>query len=183
MNNVFYESIILIGGMAIGKSTIAQHLSKITNMKVISTGAVRCEVLENIPGYNFEKQLQIRKEKGFKGEMEYLIPYSNIAISETIDKLNTPSIIDIGAFFPNQLNNELIEKIKLFKKIILLYSNNNNEILKRRKIDSNSELGKIYIQTLDNSLYESIATKMINVDNMSIDDIINEIIYNNKKMR
>ena len=181
MNDIYNESIILIGGMAIGKSTIAQQLSEITNMPIISTDAVRDEVLDSIPDYSFEKQLQIRSEKGYKGEMEYLIPYSNITIGKVIDELKTPSIIDLGALFQNQLNDELIGKIKSFKNIILLYSSNNEEILKRRSIDPNSELGRIYLQTLDNSLYESIATKTINVDNMSIDDIISEIISNDKK--
>ena len=176
MNDVFAKSIILVGGMAIGKSTIAQHLNETTNMPIISTDAVRCEILESIPGYSFEKQLQIRREKGFKGEMEYLIPYSNIAISKIIDELSTPSIIDMGAIFSNQLDAELIKKIQLFKNVILLYSNNISEVLKRRNISPNSEFEKIYMQTLDVSLYESIVTKRINVDNMSKDDIINAIL-------
>ena len=178
MDDIFKKSIVLVGGMAIGKSTVAQQLNEITNMPIISTDAIRCEILESIPDYSFEKQLQIRSENGFKGEMEYLKPYSNVAINKVIDGLSTPSIIDLGAIFPNQLNDELIKKIKMFKNVILLYSNNNSEILKRRSIKHNSELEKIYMQTLDESLYEPIATKKINVDNMSKDDIINEIVSN-----
>ena len=178
MNDIFDESIILIGGMSIGKTTIAQLLNKKTNMPIISTDAVRCEVLESIPNYSFEQQLLIRKEKGFKGEMEFLIPYSNVSINTVLDNLKTPSIIDVGAFFPNQLTNEIIDKFREFKKVILLESNNLSNILKRRNIDPNSEIGMIYFQTLDSSLYDSIATERINVDNMTEDEIINIIVSN-----
>ena len=183
MNTIFNESIILIGGMSIGKSTIAQLLNKQTNMPIISTDAVRCEVLESMSNYSFDKQLLIRKEKGFKGEMEFLIPYSNIAITKVLDSIKTPSIIDVGAFFPNQLTDEIIEKFSKFKRVILLETNNINNILKRRNINPNSEIGKIYLQTLDSSLYDSIATQKINIDDMSEDEIINKIVSNSYDIR
>ena len=125
------------------------------------------------PGYSFEKQLEIRNKDGFKGEMEYLKPYSNIAINRAIDELSCPSIVDIGAFFQNQINDEIIKKIKRFKKVIWLYSDNIREILKRRKI--NDEMIEIYIQTLNHSLYKLLSTYKINVNEKTPDEIINII--------
>lgn len=180
MDNIYDDSILLIGGMSIGKSTISKLLSEKTNMKVISTDAVRSNLLNTISNYSFEKQLEIRKEKGYKGEMEYLIPYTNKTLNKVIDELSDPSIIDIGAFFKNQLTDNLIEKIKQFKNIVLLYSDNNEEILKRRNIDPKSEIGQIYLETLNNNVLEELCTRKINVDNQSPEEIVNEIVKNNK---
>ena len=43
MDSIYENSILLIGGMAIGKSTISELLSKSTSMPIVSTDAVRCE--------------------------------------------------------------------------------------------------------------------------------------------
>ena len=47
--------------------------------------------------------------------------------------------------------------------------------MNRRNTDKNSELGVIYLETHNNLINEEISTKSINVDNKSIEEIINEI--------
>ncbi len=176
MDKIFTKSIVLIGGMAIGKSTTAELLHQKLKMPYFSSDAIRCDVLEKTPDYSFEKQLEIRKKEGYKGEMKFLNPYSNIAINNIIDDLKQPSILDIGTFFPDQLNKELITNLKQFKNIIFLYSNNPYEIIKRRKIDPQSELGQIYLNTLNSPIYDQLFTKKINVDKKTPEEIVNEII-------
>ena len=176
MNNVYNDSVLLIGGMAIGKTTVSDLLGEKLNMKVYSIDAIKHEVLENVPKYSFEKQLDIRKEKGFKGELEFLIPYVNLTTNQVIDNLDKPAIIDLSSIFENQFDDDLVSKIKKFKNIIYLYSNNNNDILKRRNIDPNSELGKIYLESLQSNEYDKLCTLKICVDNKTPEEIINEIM-------
>lgn len=173
MNNIYENSILLIGGMSIGKSTVAKLLSKELNMDVISLDAVKDDFLDNVL---FENQLKIRKEQGYDGEIKYLIPFLNMAINHTIDNLSNPCILDMSAFFENQLNYHLINKMTLFGNIIYLYSENNKKILERRKIDINSELGKIYLTTLSNPINDELCSIKINVDSKEPSEIVEEII-------
>ena len=179
MDEIYNKSIILIGGMAIGKSTIAKELSKKTGMKYISTDAYKDRILEANPDYSFEKQLKIREKYGFKGEKEFLLPYLLESFKQLLDNLKEPSIIDVGALSTFIIDEELRNKLSNYKQIINLYSENIDEILKRRNIDKNSELGIIYQESHNNLINEDISTKSINIDNKNIEEIIKEIT--NKK--
>ena len=176
MNNIYENCILLIGGMSIGKSTISELLGNSLRMNVVSIDAVKHEILEKNPNYNFETQLKIRKEKGYYGEIDYLIPFLNMSLEYTIDNLSKPCIIDLNAFFENQLNNTLINKIKQFNNIVYLYTDQKENILERRKIDINSELGKIYLTTLNNPINDVLCSIKINVDNKTPEEIVNSII-------
>lgn len=176
MNDIYEKSILLIGGMAIGKSTISELLAERLNMNIISTDAKKDELLLSLPNYSFEKQLQIRKQYGFNAEVNYLLPYLHLTLNNILDFLNTPSIIDIGALNTIDLDTTSISKLRQYKNIILLKSKNLDSILKRRKIASNSDLEKIYIQTHQNPSNEYLSTQVIYVDNKSPEEIVNEII-------
>lgn len=179
MNDVYNKSIILIGGMAIGKSTIAKELSKKYDMPYISTDAYKEKILDEDKEYSFEKQLIIREKYGYKGEKEFLLPYLLKSFKQLLDNLKEPSIIDVGALSTFVVDEELRNKLSNFNNIIYLYTENIDEILKRRNIDEDSELGNIYKETHNNLINEEISTKSINVDNKSIEEIISEIT--NKK--
>lgn len=97
MDDIYEKSILLIGGMAIGKSTISELLAKKLNMEVVSTDAQKDKILLSIPDYSFEKQLQIRKEFGFTAEANFPQPYLDLALNHILDSLDAPAIIDIGA--------------------------------------------------------------------------------------
>ena len=180
MSYKYDNTILLIGGMSVGKSTVSKLLGSEFGIPVVSIDGIRSETLDKTPNHSFEKQLEIRKEKGYKGEMEYLIPFTNLVINKVLDDINIPAIIDLGAFFKDQIDINLANKIKQFKHVIYLYPEDKLEILKRRNIDPNSEIGKIYLETLDNPIYDELCTKKINIDNLSPEDILKEII-NNKK--
>lgn len=176
MNDIYENSILLIGGMAIGKSTISEMLAKQLNMNIISSDAKKDELLLSLPNYSFEKQLQIRKQYGFNAEVNYLLPYLHLTLNNILDFITTPSIIDIGALNTIGLDTTSINKLKKYKNIILLKSKHLDNILKRRKIMSNSDLEKIYIETHQNPENELLSTYVIYVDNKSSEEIVNEIV-------
>ncbi len=78
MNDIYEKSILLIGGMAIGKSTISELLGKKLNMNTISIDAEKDKLLSTIPNYSLEKQLEIRKQ--YMDLMEKLNFYYHIYI-------------------------------------------------------------------------------------------------------
>ena len=176
MEDIYEKSILLIGGMAIGKSTVSEILSEKLNMELISSDAKKDEFLLSIPDYSFEKQLQIRKEYGFNAEANYLLSYLELTLNNILDSLNVPTIIDIGALNTTKLDMLSISKLKKFKNIILLKSDNLENILKRRNVLPNSELASVYIKTHRNPNNEFLCTQIICVDNKTPEEIVNEII-------
>lgn len=172
MEDIYEKSILLIGGMAIGKSTVSEILSEKLNMELISSDAKKDEFLLSIPDYSFEKQLQIRKEYGFNAEANYLLSYLELTLNNILDSLNVPTIIDIGALNTTKLDMLSISKLKKFKNIILLKSDNLENILKRRNVLPNSELASVYIKTHRNPNNEFLCTQIICVDNKTPEEIV-----------
>lgn len=182
MEYIYEKSILLIGGMSIGKTTISELLGKELKLPILSTDAIKDEILMKDIDYSFGKQLKIRNEKGFEAESKFLIPYLNKTLINILDNLDRQSIIDIGALNTLDLDEELINKITQFKFIVYLKSSNNLSILERRNIDSTSEVGQIYLKTLNNPNNDKLATIIINIDGKIPYEITREIItliYNN----
>lgn len=179
MDKIKQESILLIGGMATGKSTVAKYLSNKTNMPVISIDAFKDEFLDSIEEYSFEKQLEIRKENGYIGEMKYLLPFIHSALEQFLNNIDRPYIIDFGTLSTIDLNEEMINKIKEFNNIFLLYSEKN--VSERRDVEKESELDKIYKDTNENPINFMLTDKVINIDNKKTEDIGEEIINKTNK--
>lgn len=175
-NDVYEKSILLIGGMAIGKSTISELLARKLEMSAISIDAKKDELLQSLPKYSFEKQLQIRRKYGFSAEAKYLLPYLNLTLNNILDSLRNPVIIDMGALSTMGLDATSISKLRQYKNIILLKSDNLDSILKRREVALNSDLGQIYLETHRNPNNEHLCTQVINVDNKSPEKIVEEIL-------
>lgn len=176
MNDIYEKSILLIGGMAIGKSTISELLGKELNMNTISIDAEKDKLWSTIPNYSLEKQLEIRKQYGFDAEVKFLLPYLHMTLNNILEYLTTPSIIDIGALNTVGLNDISINKIKQFKNIILLKSKDLKSILKRRNIEQNNDLERIYIETHQNPENRQLSTQIIYANNKTPEEIVNEII-------
>ena len=66
--------------------------------------------------------------------------------------------------------------MRRYKKIILLKSDDLDSILKRRKVAPNSNLRQIYLETHQNPNNELLCTQVINVDNKSPEEIVEEIL-------
>lgn len=168
-DDVFNKSIILIGPMCAGKSTIASLLQQKLNIKQIS--------LDN------RKQLAgLYKEKeNFDNEKEfdlYLVTY-------TLLNLKEPTIIDFGrqhSLYENkEMFNKMKELLKNFKNVVLLMPCQEKEkaslTLRNRKL---TKLGKIS-DNLDNySIYSScnydLATIIQYTNGKSFRTIVEEII-------
>lgn len=182
-DDVYEKSILLIGGMAVGKSTISELLARKLDMSAISIDAKKDELLQSLPEYSFEEQLKIRSEYGFSAEARYLLPYLNLTLNSILGSLRTPAIIDLGALSTMGLDITSITKLGKYKNIILLKTDDLDSILKRREVASNSDLGQIYLETHRNPNNEHLCTQVINVDNKSPEEIVEEILELNCEIK
>lgn len=92
------ESILLIGPMATGKSTVGKILTqKFPELQRIKVDEYRWRFFEKYTDYSRDEEKRIRQEKGFRGVYEYWKKYEAALVTNGVRSINSPSIIDFGA--------------------------------------------------------------------------------------
>ena len=166
---VFSESIILIGPMRTGKSTIAKMLSKKTGMPNIS--------LDNRKYYT----------KGFYEtvDLDYQKKYELELAKSILLGINEPSIIDFGAGHSVYENPDMFEELKknlaYFNNVVLILPSSDmtesiNILNERRKIPIMSELDKDNWHFLTFKGNEELATVIVYTNNKTPEDVSNEVL-------
>ena len=116
MNN---NTVILIGPMCAGKSTLAKELSMSTGIPQVPMDRVRWYYYLK-DGYDFVKEQNL---ECFKEKITYWKPFEVKAVKRIVKEFKN-SIIDFGAghsFFPNEAHfQEVNEALKPFPNVILL---------------------------------------------------------------
>lgn len=137
-NEIKSKSILLIGPMCTGKSTLANKLHQSTNLPVIHIDEFRWSFLES-NGYSREEEERIRHEKGFEGVFEYWRSFEFKLIEHVLSTIQEPSIIDFGAgqtIYEGKMLTDAIKIFEGFKNIYLILPDENvektNSILKKR---------------------------------------------------
>lgn len=88
-------SIILIGPMGAGKTTIGERLSRHLNLGWIQLDEIRQPYYDEI-GYDHETTKQIHAEKGMTGIIEYWKPFEAYSVERVLADYPN-SVIDFGA--------------------------------------------------------------------------------------
>ena len=97
-NTALEESILLIGPMGTGKSTVGKLLSqKFHNLQRIKVDEHRWRFFDKYTDYSREEEKRIRQEKGFRGVYEYWKKYEAALVTTGLKSISSPSIIDFGA--------------------------------------------------------------------------------------
>ena len=164
------NTIILIGPMGTGKSTIAKLL---------------VDKLENVQGFSVDSRSQFetmyKKEKRFRNFKNFEF----VLTGNILSSLKSPCIIDFGAghsiYEDPIVRKKMREICSQFKNIILLLPSKDNEtsrriLLERRKIQpgSNKDKDNWYFITAPNN-YE-LATDIIYEEGKSVEEISEEIL-------
>ena len=105
------RSIILIGPMSAGKSTIAQLLAEQLGLPLIELDEIRWDYFEEI-GYDPEKVKAMMKEGGGYAEMfEYWKPFEVHALERVLQDYDG-GIFDFGAGYSVQDDEDLFERVR-----------------------------------------------------------------------
>lgn len=182
---IFNESIILIGPVGVGKSTISNILLAKSGLAYVGMDNLS-EYYLNHYGYDIEKG---KKLVGFKKYLEYLRyrqPFNFLFTKGILDNIDRPSLIEFGGSdtitTSEREKEELKSSLEEFKNIILLLpSKSKSESLKilneRMKKEKNVEfLNYINGFLITNETNEEYATDVVYTEGKTPDEVVDEIL-------
>jgi len=166
---IFNNSYLIIGAPNTKKSEVSRLLSKELNYKLINLDREKHAFFNDFTDYDFDIYQNLKEKKGDIKSLNYIHKYEMKHLNYVLDNLNSNVIIDFGNTYTLIDDKELLDKVKLFKNIVLLESD---------RTYKNSFENKLK----DNKINKLISTINISIVNKSVDDIITEII-NHKEFK
>lgn len=166
---ILTNSYLIIGAPKTKKSEISFKLSKILKYKLINLDREKYAFFDDFTDYDFNVYQNIKESDGEIKALNYIHKYEMKHLNYVINNIKETVIIDFGNTYTLIDNKELLNKIKLFKNIILLES----DVEAKNKFDK---------KLSDNKVNNLLATIKINIDNKDIDNIVQEIL-NNKEFK
>ena len=168
---IYENSYLIIGGPKTNKSEVSIKLSKKLNYKLINLDREKHSYMGDFTDFDSSKYYNLL-DKGVEKAINYIHKYEMQHLSYVLDNIYSNVIIDFGNTYTLINNKELLNKIKLFKNIVLLIPN--DELIK----DSDEITKKLY----NNKINKELATITINMSNKNVDEILVEIL-NYKKFK
>lgn len=168
--NIYYNSYLIIGAPNTKKSEISFLLKKELGYRLINLDREKYSYFNDFTDYDSDTYYNLL-ENSFNKALNYIHKYEMSHLNYILENINENVIIDFGNTYLLIDDHSLINKIKLFKNIILLYKNDEN-------IDDYESKLK------NNKILDDISTIKICIDNKNKDDIIKEILnfYNFKSI-
>ena len=169
---ILNNSYLIIGGPATNKSAVSLELSKQLGFKLINLDREKHAYFNDFTDYDSTKYYDLLNDFGIEKAINYIHKYEMKHLNYVLDNLNQNVVIDFGNTYTLIDDKELLEKIKLFKNIILLNPteetvNNSDYITK-----------KLY----NNKIIREIYNIKIDIENKSVQFLVKEII-NHKNYR
>lgn len=167
--DIYNKSYLIIGGPNTKKSEVSRLLSKKLKYKLVNLDREKYSFFNDFTDYDEEKYYKLIENKGKIYALNYIHKYEMKHLNYVIDNIDSNVVIDFGNTYLIINDENILNKIKLFNNIVLLSSN---------KIISDEFDNKLN----RNRLLKDLSSININIDNKSVDDIIEEII-NYKKFK
>lgn len=162
--SIFNESYLIIGGPNTNKSEVSRLLSKELGFKLINLDREKHQYFNDFTDYDFNIYQKLRENNELKA-LNYIHKYEMKHLEYIIDNIDNNVIIDFGNTYTLINDEKILNKIKIFKNIVLLEDKNN--------LNKNSDIkNKLY----RNKVNYDIATIKINIKNKTIDAIVKEIL-------
>lgn len=159
--NILKNSYLIIGGPCSKKSEVSRKIAKLTNYKLINLDREKYSYFEDFTDFDSSKYYNL-KEKDEMLSLKYIHKYEMKHLNYVLDNISSEVVIDFGNTYLIINDENILNKLKLFSNIILLENNN---------YKSNNKLDKL----LYKNKILSIATIKININDDSVDDIIEKI--------
>ena len=161
--DILNNSYLIIGGPNNKKSEVSRILSKRLNIKLINLDREKHAYFNDFTDYDFKIYQEKEEKTGKSKALNYIHKYEMKHLKHILNNLKDIVVIDFGSTYTLIDEEELLNKLKLFKNIILLKKDDINMNDFDRKL-SNNKINKL------------LATTVINVDNKTVDNIVDEII-------
>lgn len=178
------SEIILIGPMGVGKSFIAELLSKKIGKPHIVVDQIRFDYYLKI-GFDRETERKIGEEKGFfNGVYRYWKPYELYSIKRILADF-TNCIFDFGAGHSVYEDDNMFEKAKeilsKFKNIMLLLPSKDLQesidfLVNRNHMENDDEGNKMLKHFIEHHSNYDLCNHIIYVKDKTPDDILKEIL-------
>lgn len=159
--NILKNSYLIIGGPCSKKSEVSRKIAKLTNYKLINLDREKYSYFEDFTDFDSSKYYNL-KEKDEILSLKYIHKYEMKHLNYVLDNISSEVVIDFGNTYLIINDENILNKLKLFSNIILLENNN---------YKSDNKLDKL----LYKNKILSIATIKININDDSVDDIVEKI--------
>lgn len=159
--NILKNSYLIIGGPCSKKSEVSRKIAKLTNYKLINLDREKYSYFEDFTDFDSSKYYNL-KEKDEILSLKYIHKYEMKHLNYVLDNISSEVVIDFGNTYLIINDENILNKLKLFSNIILLENNN---------YKSNNKMDKL----LYKNKILSIATIKININDDSVDDIVEKI--------
>lgn len=162
--SIFNESYLIIGGPNTNKSEVSRLLSKELEFKLINLDREKHHFFDDFTDYDFNTYQKLKDTNELKA-LNYIHKYEMKHLEYIIDNIETNVVIDFGNTYTLIDDVKILNKIKIFKNIILLEDED--------KLNKDNSLkNKLY----RNKVNYDIATIRINIKNKTVDTIVKEIL-------
>ena len=159
---IYNNSYLIIGGPKTKKSEVSLLLSKKLNIKLINLDREKHSYFNDFTDYDSSIYYNLF-DKNIEKAINYIHKYEMKHLNHVLESIDKNVIIDFGNTYTLIDDINILNKIKMFKNIILLYSNQ-------------CILNDIENKLKNNKVLKELSTFKINIDNKTIDDILKEII-------
>jgi len=184
MENIYNNSILLIGPPNVGKSEVSNILSEHTGLPVVSLESTRDKYYNEL-GYDKEYATKLKREEGFLVRYRYWKKFESYHVSKFLPTITEPSIIKFEAsqtvYEEEELFNQVKDAMKNFKNIILLLPDIDlqdcwSKINKSGKVPVGSDLSKLNWHLVSAPCNGNLATMTVCVCGRSSEEVANEIL-------
>lgn len=184
MDEVYNDSILLIGPPNVGKSVIGDLLSERVGLPLVSLEGTRDKYYNEI-GYDKKYATKLKREEGILARYKYWKKFESYHVSKFLPTIKEPSIIKFEAsqtvYEDEELFKAVQQSMKDFKNIILLLPDIDLQdcwlkINKNGKVPVGSDLSKLNWHLVSSPCNSNLATMTICICGRDSNEITDEIL-------
>lgn len=184
MDEVYNDSILLIGPPNVGKSVIGDLLSERVGLPLVSLEGTRDKYYNEI-GYDKKYATKLKREEGILARYKYWKKFESYHVSKFLPTIKEPSIIKFEAsqtvYEDEELFKAVQQSMKDFKNIILLLPDIDLQdcwlkINKNGKVPVGSDLSKLNWHLVSSPCNSNLATMTICICGRDSNEIADEIL-------